>query len=405
MNKLSPCHLFKWKGINKNGKAYRGYSFTETKEQLEIILKQKSIFIISSYIIPIWFLKNIATPIKKHHIIEITSQLAQLLQAGLPLSKSLNMLAESAALISLKHLLYHLEYLIHSGEKFSTSCAYYPKYFNNAYINLMKAGELTGKFDYVLLSISSEQEEHSKILKNIKKTLRYPCIVLVVALIITSMLITNILPELQKLYQSFNSHLPWLTHQLLALHELIQKQTLIDYLLIIIIIRLVFLYIKKVISIPFIQKKLYNTPMIHTIYKKFMLYSFFRIFSLGYNSGLSILDTIEITSNTYQNPIFNHYCSQIKKALIDGTTLHKAIINTTLFPPLAHNLVHMGEETGGLDKNLEQLHHIYKSEFNDLLEMLSQWIEPIMMIFIALLIGTIIIGMYLPIFQLTDVIN
>ena len=323
----------------------------------------------------------------------------------MPLTQSLTMLAENTASIALKHLLYHLEYVVKSGENFSTACGYYPEYFNHTYINLIKTGELTGKFDHILLSISSEQTGHDQILKNIKKTIRYPCIVFVVALIITSILMTTVLPELEKLYQNFNSHLPWLTQQLLKFHKFIQQQTLFNYLFTILSLKFIYLSIKKSGSSPLVQKKLYRIPLFHLMYQKFMLYSFFRIFSLGYNSGLSILETLEITSDTYSNPIFNHYCSQIKKELLDGISLHKSISATDLFPPLARSLIHIGEETGGLDQNLEQLHTIYKAQFNDLLEMLSQWIEPAMMILIALLIGTIIVGMYLPIFQLTDVIH
>ena len=401
----TPYVLFKWKGIDEKGIYQRGSCWNVSSKRIQEKLKQQNIFLISARATPTWLMQLTMPKIKPVQITEITQQIAELMRAGIPIAQTLEALSENQNSISVQSLLQHLAELLNSGESVTHAFSQYPNYFNKTYLHLLKAGELTGTLEQLFSTLAQEQKAHQAMLKKIKGALHYPCTVLCLGIILSLILITQVLPQLENLYQNFESSLPWLTQSLLDLSQFIEKQSLINLSF----PGLIIMVTIKTCQNPRIKKPLRrfleHIPMGEKFFRPFMLYYFFRTCSLGYKSGLSIIETLDLTTQAYSHQAYQKYCIELKHQLLQGRSLCQSMKSLPLFPIFTQRMIQIGESTGGLDQTFQNLHIIYQKQLNDRLEAFSLWVEPCMMIIVALLIGTLIVGMYLPIFQLADVIH
>jgi type IV pilus assembly protein PilC len=330
-------------------------------------------------------------------------QMATMIDAGLPLVQSLTILTKQSEHKGMRKILKDIRQNVESGIPFSDAIMKHPKVFDRLFINLVRAGEVSGTLDTVLDRIAVFKEKDLALRGKIKGALTYPTIVLVFALGVTYFLLTTIVPQFAKMIKDVNPNadLPALTRFLDAVSQFLQNQTL---LLIVIIGALVFAYrayYRTPQGRPVIDRIKLKAPVFGNLISKASLATFSRTLSLLIKSGVNIIESLDITRGAANNAIVEEALTNAKNAVQQGEQMSQPLAAATdVFPPMVTSMVAIGEETGGLDMMLDKIADYYDREVDEAVDQLTAAIEPIMIIFLGVIVGLIVAGMFLPMFAL-----
>jgi type IV pilus assembly protein PilC len=333
-------------------------------------------------------------------------QMATMIDAGLPLVQSLAILARQVDSKPLQKILRDVRIDVEGGLPFSDAISKYPKVFNRLYLNLVRAGEVSGTLDKVLDRIAVFQEKDLALRGKIRGALTYPVIVLVFALGVTYFLLTTIVPQFAGILIQLNAPLPLITQILIAASNFLQNQTLI---LVGIIVALVFAYrwyYSRDDGRHVIDRIKLKLPVFGNLISKAALASFSRTLSLLIKSGVNIIESLEITRGAANNAIVEDALINAKNAVIQGEQMSQPLAAATdVFPPMVVSMVAIGEETGGIDAMLDKIADYYDREVDEAVDQLTAAIEPIMIIFLGAIVGLIVAGMFLPMFAIIGQLN
>ncbi|MDR0805471.1 MAG: protein transport protein HofC [Enterobacteriaceae bacterium] len=336
----------------------------------------------------------------------ITRQLATMLQAGLPLSHCLGLIAAEHPQPAWRYLLKALQEQISQGKAFSLALAEYPDAFPALFRELIATGELTGKLDECCLLLAEQQEKLILLQKKIRKALSYPLFILVVALIVVLLMLTLVLPSFAEIYQSFNAPLPNFTQSLISLSELMINHGI---LMLTIPALILSYYVKKRRSHADWkqreQRLLLRLPLCGELLRVNGLAKIFRTLAMTQQAGIPLTAGITSAANAAGNIQFFNALQNILKLIEQGIPLFNALHQQELFPPLSHQLIRVGEESGMLDAMLSKLADIYETEAENLADNLSSKVEPLLMVILGVIVGGLVIAIYLPIFQLGNVMT
>ncbi|GKX63001.1 type II secretion protein F [Pragia fontium] len=334
----------------------------------------------------------------------VTRQLATMLQAGLTLSHCLGLIAAEHPQPAWRYLLKELQNQIAQGKAFSLALSEYPDAFPPLFCELIRTGELTGKLEQCCWLLAEQQDKLIKLQKKVRKALSYPIFILAVALLVVLLMLTLVLPAFSEIYQSFNAPLPWFTQSLIDLSDIIRDFGLL--MLILISIPIVY-YVKKLR--PQLnwqqreQRLLLRLPLCGKLIQTNGLAKIFRTLAMTQQAGIPLTAGIKSAANASGNIQYLNALLTILKLIEQGSPLCEALRQQTLFPSLSHQLIRVGEESGTLDDMLNKLADIYETEAETLAENLSAKIEPLIMMILGVIIGGLVIAIYLPIFQLGNV--
>ncbi|MGC6388266.1 protein transport protein HofC [Ewingella sp. S1.OA.A_B6] len=396
------CVLYRWQAIDTKGELQSGEllagATSEVHHQLfalslQPIAVKKQLRLRAAY----W---------KSSDLIALIRQLATLLQAGLPLVNSLMLLAGEHSKAPWRCILQDIASGVKEGKPLSAMLTTFPDVFPVIYRQLISIGELTGQLDRCCLQLAVQQEQQAELRKKVKKALRYPLIVSSIAIIVTVLMLTMVLPEFAKIYASFDATLPWLTELLM-----IASKALISYgpALTLLNIGLTMAYIRFYHPQPGWrwreQSILLRIPLIRKLVADSCLGQIFQTLAMTQQAGMTLLTGLDAAATSSTNLLFQRAVMMIKEQLALGIPLHTAIGQSPLFPSLCQQLVRIGEESGSLDDILLKLAHWHNQQANQLAEIMSQSIEPILMVVMGILVGGLVIAMYLPIFQLGAVMG
>lgn len=336
----------------------------------------------------------------------ITRQLATLLQAGLPLNHCLRLIAAEHPLAAWRYVLKELQSQISQGKSLSLALADYPEAFPPLFRELISTGELTGKLDQCCFLLAKQQEKTLRLQQKVQKALSYPLFVLAVALLVSLLMLILVLPTFAEIYQSFDAPLPFFTQCIISLSNTIQDYGLI---MLITIALLYSYYIKKMHPRPSWkekeQKAILHLPLCGKLIQATILARIFRTLSIMQSAGISLTIAIESAAKAAGNIHFYHSLIEVLRLIEQGSPLFNALHQQSLFPALSHQLIRAGEESGMLDTMLNKLADIYETEAENLAENLSAKVEPLLMTLLAIILGGLVVAMYLPIFQLGNVIG
>jgi type IV pilus assembly protein PilC len=330
-------------------------------------------------------------------------QMATMIDAGLPLVQSLTILAKQADHKGMRRILKDIRQNVESGTPFSDTLVKHNKVFDRLFINLVRAGEVSGTLDTVLDRVAVFKEKDLALRGKIRGALTYPTIVLVFALGVTYFLLTTIVPQFAKMIKDVNPNadLPPLTRFLDAVSQFLQNQT---WLLALIIIALAFAY-RAYYRTPqgrtVIDRIKLKAPVFGNLISKASLATFSRTLSLLVKSGVNIIEALDITRGAANNAIVEEALLNAKNAVMQGEQMSQPLAAATdVFPPMVISMVAIGEETGGLDTMLDKIADYYDREVDEAVDQLTAAIEPIMIIFLGVIVGLIVAGMFLPMFAL-----
>ncbi|MEY4531109.1 MAG: hypothetical protein RLZZ156_1830 [Deinococcota bacterium] len=330
-------------------------------------------------------------------------QMATMIDAGLPLVQSLTILQRQSEHKGLKKILRDIRQTVESGIPFSDALIKYPNVFDRLFINLVRAGEVSGTLDTVLDRVAIFKEKDLALRGKIRGALTYPTIVLVFALLVTYFLLTTIVPQFAKMIKDVNPNasLPALTIFLQTVSDFLQNQTILMVAIIGALAVAYHYYYKTDQGRHVIDRFKMKAPVFGNLISKASLASFSRTLSLLIKSGVNIIESLDITRGTSNNAIVEDALTNAKNAVMQGEQMSQPMAAAVdVFPPMVVSMVAIGEETGGLDTMLDKVADYYEREVDEAVDQLTAAIEPIMIIFLGAIVGVIVAGMFLPMFAL-----
>ncbi|XUA18600.1 protein transport protein HofC [Citrobacter sp. OP27] len=336
---------------------------------------------------------------------ELMQQLATLLQAGLTLSESLMLLAEQHPVAQWQAMMQDLAQRLAHGESLSDAMQQWPEAFPPLYHTLIQAGEMTGKLDYCCAHLARQQEEQHKLSQKVKKALRYPLIILLLALLVVIGMSAFVLPEFAAIYRTFNTPLPMLTQMVMAMSAGVKKGLPLIGLL----TTLPFFLRSVLYRSPHWQRLrpqlLLALPVVSGLIRGQRLSQIYTVLALTQNAGIPFLQGLESVEKTLTCPWWRDVIRQMSESISTGSAIWQAMEQQKIFTPLCKQLVRTGEVSGSLDKMLGNLAHYHSEQTQQQAETLATLLEPVMLLVTGIIIGTLVVAMYLPIFHLGDAIS
>lgn len=392
---------FHWKAVNRFQQKQKGKLLARNQTELEQRLIKKGfqqIKISRNFILP----KN---P-KSEEVTQLISQLALLINAKLPLKQALSLILENTQNIKLYLWLEEIIRSVELGYSFSTSLENLNRYVESQEIQLIKMGEISGKLGIILENIAKSRSESEKLFLKVKKIMFYPVIVLVIALTLSIGMLVLIVPKFAELYSAKDKTLPFITEVLFFLSNLlIDNYTFMLFLFVLSGILLSFLAKKTTIITKIKYHILSNFPVFKNIIAQSRIIYFTQNVALMLNASLR-LDLILETflSNKQADPILQKECQSVLTLIKQGYAFSECL-NTDVFESQIVQMLSVGERSGKLAEMSEYVSQIYKKKLDDQLDILSQLLEPALMVTLGGIVGTIIVGLYLPIFDMGSLVE
>lgn len=338
---------------------------------------------------------------RPHHCDEMFHQLASLLQAGLTLSHSLQMLAEQHPLKPWQALLQSIADELSEGCPFSESLKKWPAIFSPLHVSMVKTGELTGKLEVCCRQLAQQQKAQQQLSAKVKKALRYPAIVLTLAVLVVLAMVTLVLPEFAAIYKTFNTPLPVLTQMVMGMAAFMQSYALALFVLLLAPLAVAWALRQN----PRWQCILLHTPVMGTLAKGQKLGHVFTVLSLTQQAGIPFLQGLESAEETVESQYWQGILRGVREDIEKGLPVWSSFQRAAIFTPLCVQLLRTGEMSGALDIMLANLARHHTEQTFQRAENLAALLEPVLLIVTGVIIGTLVVAMYLPIFHQGDAMS
>ncbi len=326
-----------------------------------------------------------------------TRQLATLLQAGLPLLRAMQILSEQEKNPVFKTALLNISENIQGGNTLSDAFSQYPRMFDRLYVNMIRAGEAGGVLDAVLDRLAMFQEKAMRIKKKVKSAMVYPIVVVSVAMIIVWVLLTFVVPSFQKMISSQGGTMPPLTKAVMDIGDALSNHWLITIIVIVGVISGIRFLFRNAKTKAVIDRVVFKLPKIGSFVQVVTVSRFARTFGTLMASGVPILQSMTITRDTLDNVVLREALERVHDRVRDGDTLAQPLEQAKVFPPMVCSMVQVGEETGQLPEMLNRVADNYDEEVDNAVGALTSIIEPVLILFLAVVVGTIVVAMFMPI--------
>ena len=344
---------------------------------------------------------------KVEDVLIFSKQFATMVKAGLPILQVLTMLRDQLESPAMKEIIEDIRKSLEGGVTLSKCFEKYPELFDNIYVNLIKAGEASGKLDVFLLKIVDSLEKKENIKKKIKGALMYPGIMFTVAITVSAFMLIKVVPVFAKMYDGMGIELPAATATIMAMSDFLRGAGGMILFLSIITFVITFRYMtarNEKLKYAW-HKQVLKLPVFGDMILKSMLARISLIMGNLSAAGVNLLESLEIAKSVSNNVVVLESLENVKKGVFSGETLTKLFLRDPLFPPTFSQLISVGEQTGQLDEMFGSVAKYYEAEFDTVVENLSALIEPIMIVFMGLMIGGLMIAMYSPIFNVGALIG
>lgn len=332
-------------------------------------------------------------------------QLSTMISAGLPLSQALEILEQQASNPKFKKVLAEVTSDVKGGTSLATAFRKSQDVFDDITVSLIEAGEESGHLEEILQRLATELENQKKLKDKVKSAFTYPAVIVVVVIAVIAIMLLVLVPAMEDIYSEFDAELPWVTQALVSM-----SNAVINYWwLMLITIATVGIVMKYYFDTPkgrkFKDKTVLKLPVFGNLTKKIQITQFTRVLALLLKSGLSIVEALQLTSNSLSNTLFKEAVLEAKKEVEKGTPMATPIARSQIFPLIVSQMIAVGEESGQIDMVLEKMAEYYNSEVEVITGNLTTLLEPFILIIMGVVIGFIALGVYMPMFTLVEVIG
>jgi|TARA_B100000959_G_scaffold69286_1_gene73437 type IV pilus assembly protein PilC len=351
---------------------------------------------------------SFGTGVKPKEILIFCKQFATMLRAGLPVLNTLNMLIEQTKAPGMKKIITSIRTDLEAGNALSKCFEKHPKVFDTVVVNLIKAGEASGKLDTFLQRIVISLEKREKIKSQIKSALFYPGVLLSVAILVTIFMLIKVVPVFVKMYEGMGVEVPGSTAAIMSASDFMRSATGGGLTLVIIVVSIIAL--RYLIKTQYKVRKAWHQfvlkiPVFGNLIQKSILAKISLVMGNLNQAGVDLLESIDIAKSVTANTVVIEALENIKKGVFSGETLTKLFNKEKIFPTTFSQLISVGEQTGSLDEMFGSVASYYEEEFDTAVANLASLIEPIMIVFMGITIGGLMIAMYAPIFNVGAIIG
>jgi len=399
--------IYKWEGRTIKGLVKKGEMEAPNEAAIRIHLRQQNI--IPTKIVTkgkeIKFSFSIRKKVRERSIAIFTRQLATMIDAGLPLVQSLEVLASQQESRVFKNIIREIREDVEGGSTFAGALKKHPVTFSELYTNLVVAGEEGGILDNILTRLANYIEKSEALKKKVKSALIYPAVIVGVAIIVVLILMIFVIPVFETLFRQAGQTLPLPTLIVVTASKLIKKFVIILIPALILLIYLMRKYYQTANGRAVIDRFLLKVPVFGPLLKKIAVARFSRTLGTLVSSGVPILDGLNIVSRTSGNRTIETAILNARASIREGETIADPLNRSGIFPPMVIQMISVGESTGALDSMLAKIADFYEEEVDIAVVNLTSLLEPFLMIFLGVVIGGVVIAMYLPIFQMASAIG
>jgi type IV pilus assembly protein PilC len=400
--------LFEYTARNATtGQIMKGTLDAPTRDDVVKHIKQNKMMMVSIRETP----KQIKLPsfgakgIKTRDIVIFTRQFATMINAGLPLVQSLDILAKQTENKALSEVTRNVVYDVESGHTLADAFSKHPKAFTDLYVNMVAAGEAGGILDTILMRLATFLEKSDALVRKVKGAMIYPGVIFSVAAIAVSVLLIFVIPTFQNMFASVNLELPLPTRIVIGASDM-----LIHYWWVLVfVIGMSIFGIRSYYATSDGRKKIdqlmLQAPVLGDLLRKSAVSRFTRTLGTLISSGVSILDGLEITAKTAGNRVIHDAVMESRQSIAGGETIAAPLEKSKVFPPMVISMIAVGESTGGLDEMLSKIADFYDEEVDVAVSALLSLMEPIMIVVLGVIVGGMVVAMYLPIFDMVNAVQ
>ncbi len=395
---------------DKNGREITGALEADNADVLAGKLRQMGYFVVSIDEVRVSLGKKeihiFGVKVSTHDVTIFTRQFATMINAGLPLIKCLSILAQQTESKSLSDIISDCQKEVEAGRSLSEALSKHPEAFNSLYVSMVKAGELGGMLDDVLLRVANQLEREAEIRAKVKSAMTYPIAVLGITLLLLTCMIVFVVPKFAAMFKQLGGGLPTFTQLLVNVSHFIGGWGGLVVVAMIIGSVVVFRRFKATDRGRLIIDKMkLKLPVVGVLFHKTAMSKFSRTLGTLLSSGVPILGALEITGETTGNAVVTRALDDVRASVKEGETIARPLEAANVFPPMVTQMIAIGEETGALDVMLSKVSDFYDSEVNSAVDSLTSMLEPLLILFLGGSVGLIVIALYLPIFKVITMIK
>ncbi|ENC7031100.1 type II secretion system F family protein [Vibrio cholerae] len=401
-----PLKNYRWKGINSNGKKVSGQMLAISEIEVRDKLKDQHIQIKKLKKGSVSLLGRLTHRVKSKDITILTRQLATMLTTGVPIVQALKLVGDNHRKAEMKSILAQITKSVEAGTPLSKAMRTASAHFDTLYVDLVETGEMSGNLPEVFERLATYREKSEQLRAKVIKALIYPSMVVLVAIGVSYLMLTMVIPEFESMFKGFGAELPWFTQQVLKLSHWVQAYSLWAFIAIAAAIFGLKALRKNSLQIRLKTSRLgLKFPIIGNVLAKASIAKFSRTLATSFAAGIPILASLKTTAKTSGNVHFETAINEVYRDTAAGMPMYIAMRNTDAFPEMVLQMVMIGEESGQLDDMLNKVATIYEFEVDNTVDNLGKILEPLIIVFLGTVVGGLVVAMYLPIFNLMSVLG
>lgn len=399
--------VYLWEGKNRNNQIQKGELEAPNPEAVRAHLNR--IRIVPSKIKkkPKDLFENVAflqPKIKEKDIIVFCRQFSTMIDAGLPIIQCLDILQSQHENPTFKKMIKEIKEFVEGGTTLADSLKRYPKHFDSLFVNMVAAGEAGGILDVILKRLSGYLEKAAALKRKVKGAMVYPAITITVAVVVVAIIMIFVIPVFQKMFSEAGTALPAPTLIVIAISNFVKSKIHWIFIALVLFAIAFVKYYKTEKGRIVVDRMSLKLPVLGILLRKVAVAKFTRTMGTMLSSGVAILEALDIVARTAGNKIVENAIYTVRSGIAEGRTMADPLQASGVFPAMVCQMIAVGESTGALDAMLEKIADFYDEEVDQAVENLTAMIEPMMIIFLGVVIGGLVVSMYLPVFKMAATI-
>lgn len=397
--------FFLWEARTKQGELKKGEMEATDAQAVNNRLQSLGLNPVKVKKKPLEINLTIGSGVTGKDILVFTRQFATMIDAGLPIVQCLDILASQMDNPAFKKVLYAIKAKVESGSTFADALKDHPKVFDELYTELCAAGEVGGILDNILNRLAGYREKSEKLKAKVKSAMRYPIIIVCVAIVVIIILLTKVTPVFAKMFHQFGSALPASTQFVIDMSKWVQTYGLYVLAIAIVVAIAAVTFRRSVRGRRITDKMFLFMPLIGPVIRKVAVARFTRTLGTMISSGVPILDALEVTAKTAGNRTVEDAILYVRAKIAEGKTIAGPLLETKVFPSMVVQMIGVGEATGAMDQMLNKIADFYDEEVDTAVAGLTSMMEPLTMVVLGIIVGGFLISMYMPIFTLAGAVK
>ena len=395
--------IYLWEGKNRNNIVQKGEMEASSEDGVrsnlnrlritptKIKKKPKDLFENVSFLQP---------NITQRDVILFCRQFSTMIDAGLPIIQCMDILHSQQENATFKKMLKNVKEQVESGSTLADSLKKYPKQFDDLFVNMVAAGEAGGILDTILRRLSAYMEKAAKLKSQVKGALTYPIVTMVIAVAVVAVILVFVIPVFQEMFADMGGALPPITQVVVGMSEFVKSKIHWIVIGVIIFIFAFKKYYKTEKGRKVVDATMLKLPVFGLLIRKVAVAKFTRTMGTMLSSGVAILEALDIVAKTSGNKSVEQAIYTVRSGIAEGRTMADPLAESGVFPAMVCQMISVGESTGALDAMLEKIADFYEEEVDQAVDNLTSLIEPFMLVFLGVVIGTLVVAMYMPIFKM-----